>query len=36
MKECCKKSYKEGFEEGMEACKPNPKLDKAIKEGMRL
>ena len=29
-------SYKEGFRDGLDACKPNKKLDKAIKEGTEL
>lgn len=28
--------YKQGFKDGLEACKPNKKLDKAIKEGKEI
>jgi len=31
-----REAYKEGFRDGIESCKPNKKLDKAIKEGLEL
>jgi hypothetical protein len=29
-------SYKEGFNDGIKACKPNKKLDEAIKKGVKI
>lgn len=36
LKKALEEKYKEGFRAGLEACKKNPKLDKAIAEGTEL
>ncbi len=36
MKKVINDIYNEGFKDGMKACEPNEKLDKAIKEGIEV
>lgn len=36
MKKIHEDEYKEGFKAGLDACKPNAKVDKAISEGTKI